>query len=277
MKYFGEILVTILAMVTSLPSQKIQTQTGDRNHIIHLQTALNHLTVIELNEPVVEVAAGSPSFKVEWRENKVFVQPTEADVRTDLFIWTTSRRSNYELEPAGSVEQMDFAVDEAALEAPPPKPALTPAPPSPTDVLLAGQPIRMENSKRSKRSVEIVIRDLYETDGRVFVRYAVRNYGTHPYSLDIPQVYVLHGARYPQSLYGLVNYQLADQQAVKLKVKEKTPVPVLESQLQASRIDPGQETLGVIALRLPSKREPTIFQFEFPSDDKGPIAAFLVR
>ena len=73
--------------------------------------SLNHLTVIEVVEPVVEVAAGSPSFKVEWRENKVFVQPTEADAATNLFIWTASQRLNYELEPAGSVGAMDFAVD----------------------------------------------------------------------------------------------------------------------------------------------------------------------
>ena len=63
----------------------------------------------------MQVAAGSPSFKVEWRENKVFVQPTEADAATNLFIWTASQRLNYELEPAESVANMDFAVDQAPV------------------------------------------------------------------------------------------------------------------------------------------------------------------
>src|SRR3974390_3143085 len=123
------ILMTLaLLTLTLVPAmaQKIGTEAGDRTRIVHLKTALNHLTVIEVEEPVVEVAAGSPSFKVEWRENKVFVQPTEADAASNLFIWTATQRLNYELEPAGSVESMDFAVDQAPVRtAEPVKPATT--------------------------------------------------------------------------------------------------------------------------------------------------------
>ena len=104
--------------MSQLVAQKIGTETSDRTRIVHLKTALNHLTVIEVGEPVLEVAAGSPSFKVEWRENKVFVQPMEADAATNLFIWTASQRLNYELEPAGAVASMDFAVDQAACTHP---------------------------------------------------------------------------------------------------------------------------------------------------------------
>ena len=56
-------------------AQKIEIQKPDRNQIVRVQTALNHLTVIEVGETVTTVAAGSPAFKIEWRENKVFVQP----------------------------------------------------------------------------------------------------------------------------------------------------------------------------------------------------------
>ena len=106
-------LVLLAAAVVPVVAQKIDTETSDRTRIVHLKTALNHLTVIEVSEPVMQVAAGSPAFKVEWRENKVFVQPTEADASTNLFIWTATQRLNYELEPAGSVANMDFAVDQA--------------------------------------------------------------------------------------------------------------------------------------------------------------------
>ena len=105
----------LAAVLVPAVAQKIETETSDRTRIVHLKTALNHLTVIEVGEPVVQVAAGSPSFKVEWRENKVFVQPTEADAATNLFIWTASQRLNYELEPAASVATMDFAVDQAPV------------------------------------------------------------------------------------------------------------------------------------------------------------------
>jgi len=272
------IVVTLIA-ATAVPlvAQKIQSETTDRNRIVHLQTALNHLTIIEVNEPVTMVAAGSPSFKVEWKENKVFVQPTEAEVATNLFIWTASERLNYELEPAGAVNRMDFAIDETphitqSQATVPPAPA-----PTSTEVLLAGKPVRLEGSKPAKKPVEVLIRDLYESDGRLFIRYAVRNQGNHPYGVDTPQVYALDGARYPQSLYGLVNTQLGEQEAARLKIKQKTPIPVVQGQLQTSRIDPGQETVGVVALRLPSSTAPTVLRLQFPKDESGEITAYLVR
>src|SRR5271170_2494308 len=97
------IWVSCLAVAAlSLPAwgQKIELQKPDRREIVHVQTALNHLTVLELNEPVSAVAVGSPAFKVEWRENKVFIQPTEENVATNLFVWTASARLNYELDAA---------------------------------------------------------------------------------------------------------------------------------------------------------------------------------
>src|ERR1035441_518529 len=56
----------LAAVFVPAVAQKIETETSDRTRIVHLKTALNHLTVIEVGEPVVQVAAGSPAFKVEW-------------------------------------------------------------------------------------------------------------------------------------------------------------------------------------------------------------------
>ena len=286
-------LILLAATVVPLVAQKIGTETSDRTRIVHLKTALNHLTVIEVGEPVLEVAAGSPSFKVEWRENKVFVQPTEADAATNLFIWTASQRLNYELEPAGAVASMDFAVDQAPVHiAEPVKPTATTAPvpisPSITELLLAGKPIRMLPSKqRSSKPVEVWISDLYEKDGQLLIRYAVWNHGAQPYSIDTPQVYLLDGVRSSQSLYGFVDSQLGDEQITKLKIKQETPVKVLDGQLQSARIAPGQEVVGVVALQVVSRPTPTILRLQFPSANESgdasnqgqqtQIAAFLVR
>ena len=275
MKRLWTILI-ITAAAMPLSGQKIEREASDHGQIIHLRTALNHLTVIELREPVIQVATGSQSFKVEWRENKVFVQPTEPDAATNLFIWTASERLNYELEPAGAVAAMDFAVDQMPLIQPKPTSAAPPQP-SPTDVLLAGKPVRLESARPSKKAVEVVIRDLYEGDGRVLVRYAVRNRGSHAYDVTTPKVFALNGARYPQSLYGLVDSQLGDREAAHLTSKQETPVPVLEGHVQCSHLAPGQESLGIVAVRLPSSTEPTVFRFQFANDDREQIAAFLVR
>lgn len=275
MKRLWTILITT-AVAMPLSGQKIEREASDRSQIIHLRTALNHLTVIELREPVIQVATGSQSFKVEWRENKVFVQPAESDAATNLFIWTASERLNYELEPAGAVSAMDFAVDQMPLIQPKPA-SVAPPQPSPTDVLLAGKPVRLESARPSKKPVEVVIRDLYEGDGRVLVRYAVRNRGSHAYDVTTPKVFALTGAHYPQSLYGLVDSQLGDQEAAHLTSKQETPVPVLEGHVQSSHLAPGQESLGIVAVRLPSSTEPTVFRFQFANDDREQIAAFLVR
>ncbi|HXX26936.1 MAG TPA: hypothetical protein VEI99_00660 [Terriglobales bacterium] len=271
-------LVLIALAALPLPAQRVQSETGDRRRIVHLKTALNHLTVIEVNEPVTMVAAGSPSFKVEWKENKVFVQPTEADVATNLFIWTASERLNYELDAAGAVDNMNFAMDETtrvaqAQETSPPRLLAI----SPTEVLLADKPVKTETAKHAKKRVEVQIRDLYENDGTLFIRYQARNRGSLIYSIATPKVYALDGAQYPKSLYVLANTQLAEPDAARLKAKQETKVPVLDGQLQTLRIHPGEEAMGVVALRLPSSATPTVLRFEFPNDGDGEISAYLVR
>lgn len=268
MKRVALIFVLLVSVLSPAVAQRIETETSGRNRIVHLKTALNHLTVIELAEPVVQVAAGSPSFRVEWRENKVFVQPTEADAFTNLFIWTANQRLNYELEPANSVREMDFAVDETPVHAERIKSttATPPAPPSITDLLLAGRPVRLMSSKRrGTKPVEVWISDLYEKDGRLLIRYAVRNHTSEPYSVGTPAVYQLYGVRSPQSLYGLRNCQFGDEQAAKLKAQQQIPVKVLDGKTQPARVAPGGEAVGVVVVQIASSVHPIILRFEFPS------------
>lgn len=278
MKRLSRLILIMASATAPLGAQKIENQPIGPSQIVHLRTALNHLTVIELREPVVQVATGSPSFKVEWHENKVFVQPTEAHAATNLFIWTSSERLNYELEPAGDVSAMDFAVDQT------PRAKITaaarivpPSPPSPAEILLLGKPVRVEAAKASRRPIEVTIRDLYEAKGRMTIRYSVRNRGSRPYDITTPQVYALSGVRYPQSLYPLIGSQLGEQEASRLRSKHQNPVPVLEGHVQAEHLAPGQESVGIVDIRAISSKQPVILRFQFPNDDRQQVAAFLVR
>ena len=291
MKRVVMIFVALASGLIPAVAQKIETESDDRTRIVHVKTALNHLTVIEVAEPVMQVAAGSPSFKVEWRENKVFVQPTEAEAATNLFIWTANQRLNYELEPAGSVMEMDFAVDQMPVHiVPPVKPvSATPAAsPSTSELLLAGKPVRVLPSKqRASKPVEVWISDLYEKDGRLSIRYAVRNQSSQPYFLDTPVVYELDEVHSPESLSGLTNSQLGDELAAKLRAKHQTLVKVLDGQLQPRHIAPGEEGVGVVTLEVASTTHPKILRLQFlclkqsetkVSDAGEPeIDAFLVR
>jgi hypothetical protein len=286
MKRAIPIFALIAAAFVPALAQKVETENADRKQIIHLKTALDHLTVIELGEPVLQVASGSAFFRIEWRENKVFVQPTEADARTNLFIWTATERLNYELEPAGSVSDMDFAIDQPAARGNPiastggnPEPA----PLSMSDLWLESQPVRMLSTQRPSKPVQVWINDLYEKNGQLLVLYTVFNNGSDTYSLKPPSVFQLDGVRAPQSLYTLTNFQLSDELAGKLKVKHRTPVKTLEQQLQTETLAPGDSAIGIVSLEMASNRVPTLLSFQFSNENKSsghtgpPITAYLVR
>src|SRR5476651_2147062 len=63
-------------------------------------------------EPAVPAEAVAERPTQPYRKHTVFIQPLEPDATTNLFIWTASGRLSYELVPAGSVEQMHFAIDQ---------------------------------------------------------------------------------------------------------------------------------------------------------------------
>lgn len=261
--------------------QKIEVEKPDRGKIIHVQTALNHLTVLEMSEPVSTVAVGSPDFKVEWRENKVFIEPTEPDVATNLFVWTPSGRFNYELDPAGVVPEMVFAIDQPVPD-PPSAAAATNrasalADPSPAEVLIQAKPVRLHGSIPERNRVAIYLTDSLERDGQVFIRYTIRNETKKAYVPGNPQAVALNAPRYRESLYVLANYQLSPDETARLKCSGEAPLEIAKSEMRSPRIEPGQETTGIVAIKLPpTQTGPTVLQLIFLAGPKGPINATLV-
>jgi len=266
----------------SLPAwgQKVEVQKPVRGQILHVETALNHLTVLEMSEPVSAVAVGSPVFKVEWRENKVFIEPTEASVATNLFVWTASGRFNYELDPAGAVPQMDFAIDQPIPDPPvnvSANHAVPPSDPSPADVLIEAKPVRVYGSILERNRIAVYLTDLLERDGQVFIRYIIRNQTQKAYVTGAPQVVALDTPRYRQSLYPLASYQLSPDEAARLKSGGETPIEVAKGEIRSSRIEPGQETTGIVAVPLPhGHKGPTVLRLVFLAGPNGPIIATLV-
>jgi hypothetical protein len=273
--------VAVAALSWPARAQKVEVQKPDRGQILHVQTALNHLTVLEMTETVSTVAVGSPVFKVEWRENKVFIQPTEQNVATNLFVWTASGRFNYELDPAGSVPQMDFAIDQPVAD-PPIAPLSAnrsgkPSGPSPAEVLIEAKPVRLNGSISDKNRVAVYLTDLLEHDGQIFIRYTIRNRTQKAYVPGAPQVVALNAPRYRESLYALSNSQLSVDDAARLKCSGETAIEVANGEIRASQIEPGQETAGIVAIKLPPMHaKPTVLRLTFLGSPKGPINATLV-
>lgn len=275
--------IVIVSLMASLCAfgQKIETQKADRLRITRLATTQNHLTVLEFNAPVKEVAVGSSNFKVEWRENKVFVQPLEADGTTNLFVWTASGRQNYELVPAGSINEMHFAIDEEAAPQARQDPLPTPPPPEPPKVpaamLMESSPVKTMSLSKTDGRVQIVLQDVYQKDGRVFLRYAIVNGSRAVYLPAAPDVFTLKSPRSPQSLIPLATTQLAS--GYPLRWKDQARVPVQHAEVQASTVRPGQTAHGLIAFDLPPRAqagERTVVRLAFPADAMGVVSAFLV-
>jgi type IV secretory pathway VirB9-like protein len=93
---------TLITMFSAIAVAAAGAQTTSQSQIRHIETSLNHLTVLEFGESVTTLAiADSDSFQVERHGDKVFVKPLREGVSTNLFVWTASRELTYELDPAG--------------------------------------------------------------------------------------------------------------------------------------------------------------------------------
>jgi len=276
--------IFIVLVVTALPAlgQRIETQAPGSAAITRVETALNHLTVVELSEPVISVAAGSQAFKVEWRENKVFVEPTEPNASTNLFIWTKSGRLNYELEPAGEVVRMDFAIDQPPIRPLAIKTPATTADPPPRktvaeSALLGGKPVWMNAYKAKRNTMQLLIKDLFQEDDRLYIRYAVANLTNRAYEVGIPQVFLLESPRGPKGIIEQRHSQLTDSEAEKIESVRQVSLDVNYQEVRSAHVKPGEETVGVVEIKAPAGgRSATVLRLVLTDKRQGQITATLI-
>ena len=201
MKSFLTISVAAATMTLGLMAQKLETQKPDPTKVLRVETAKDHLTVIELSDAVTMVAVGNRSaFTVERRENKVFVTPTDEGARTNLFIWTSGGRYAYELVPAADIDQMHFAIDQVATAVTssiPAPPTAEVAPRLPVEMLTEAMPVSVTGERETSGRVEVTVRDLYRKNHRLYLRYAVVNHSGAGYTTHSPGCLV--SGRHPRS------------------------------------------------------------------------------
>ena len=281
------LFLALFIALAAASGQTINTEKSDRSKVIRVQTLMNHLSIIELAEPVTEVAAGSSSYKVEWRGNKVFVQPLEPEATTNLFIWTASGRLNYELVTVSAAGDAEFAIDQepgktAAPPPPPPPPAVDPIAAEQaklaSQMLFASSPVRLSGELKPGR-VQVLIKDVYRAENKLYVRYAIQNDGRTAYQPSTPGVFTLRTPHAPSSLIALKGSQLAGN-AFKVTAHGEVPTKVVDSEVHASIVPPGSTTYGLVAFEEPnpsSPLSPSVIRFDFPPDSRGgDVKAFLV-
>ena len=266
--------------VTSAVADELKTTQPTTNEVIHVATALDHLTVLEFGEPVTMAAAGSQAFQIERHEDKVFIKPLKAGASTDLFVWTANRRFTYELESPGEVTHMNFAVDNRPPT--PTKPATNPtqgldeiADMMLTRAFLGSERIDSSLIKDAKDGVTIRIEHVYESRNTVYIHYAISNRGRQSYRVPAPTVEQLFPSQPGISVPALKGVQLNRSIAEKLGHSQPAALPVAHSEVENSDLASGQETQGVIAIRQ-KVDSPTVIKLGFANNGKNSIEAFLV-
>jgi hypothetical protein len=274
----------VLLSAVSLLAQKVETQSHDQSKVMRVETSPDHLTVIELGDPVTMVAVGNQSsFMIERRENKVLVKPTEDGAKTNLFIWTSAGRYSYELVPASTVEEMHFAIDPPpapmAFKLPPPPPSA--AKPVPEigplrDMLAAAHPVSVYGGRDTKGGIEVTVRSLYRRGTRLYLQYILTNHARDPYQPSSPSVWHLAAVRSRLSLIPLGDIQLGEKLARSLQVDAALPIRIVEGD-QSPKLGTGQTGMGWLVIEEPTANAGTqVLRLQFPPAGKGSVDAVLV-
>jgi hypothetical protein len=255
-----------------------QSGTPSPNAVVHVATALNHLTVLEFHEPVTMAAAGSSDFQIEREANKVFVKPVKSGAATDLFVWTASRRFAYELEITQEVKDMNFAIDTAQpAPTPVPKPVVETDPDQFADMvltraLLGAEEIKQKSQGKAKGQVSVLVEQVFRTLNTVYVHYAIKNNSGLFYRPNTPQAYQLQPYESPIPLATLAHTQLDRAILEGLGDTQEFALPVAHAEAELDNLHPGETTQGVVAIRKDLK-SPAVVQLVFGD---GVKAAFVL-
>ena len=262
-------------------------QTTGQNQIRHVQTSLNHLTVLEFGEPVKTLAVADPdSFKVERHDDKVFVMPLREKVATNLFVWTASRQLSYELDPAGQLTTMDVLIRTE------PSAGTHPTLGSPAVVkdadtrnvasqvlaqtMMGVEEITRDSAKPSTGQVQVELEQVYRSKDQLYIRYSISNQTKAPFRLTTPDVSNPLATQQPISLISLRNHQLSVKTVQSFRAKPGASLTIVQAQTTAKDLAPGLKTTGIVSVRNAESNPPKLYELTFGVDHGQLIAVGAV-
>ena len=262
-------------------------QTTGQNQIRHVQTSLNHITLLEFGEPVTTLAVADPdSFKVERHDDKVFVMPLREKVATNLFVWTASRQLSYELDAAGQLTTMDVLIRTEPPAGAHPLPG-SPIASTETEIrkiasqvlvqtMMGVQDVARDPNKVAAGRVQVELEQVYRTNDQLYIRYTVSNGTDAPFRLTTPNVSNPLATDQPISLVSLRNHQLSAQTFGAFKAKPGSSLMIVQAETAATDLAPGQRTTGIVSVRNAEGHPPQLFQLSFGTVQGQPITAEAV-
>ena len=280
---------SFLGAVLALAAINAAAQSTNFNQIQHIETALNHLTVIDLAEPIVTVAVADPdSIQIERDDDKVFLKPLKDGVSTNLFIWTASRQIAYEIDPAGDLAKMNVIV----RNVPPPaehKPDHEAEKSEPSDreiqniaslvltqALMGTESIVREKSKIAVSGVNVTLEQVFRSKDALYIRYTIANQSTVPFRVTTPDISEVKSTKHPISMESLRDHQLSPRTFGKFKTNPGVSIPVVNAESGSTDIAPGTKSTGVVTIRASQGSQPQLYQLHFGNSQSGPIAVEAV-
>jgi hypothetical protein len=272
----------ISILFVALVAAAAGAQTTSQSQIRHIETSLNHLTVLEFSEPVTTLAIADPdSFQIERHDDKVFVKPLREGVATNLFVWTASRELSYELDPAGQLAKMDVLV----RTEPVPNPHTdTQASVDPSDAeirkiaslvltqaMMGVEDIVRDADKRTLGRVQVDLEQVYREKDRIYIRYSVTNETKAPFRVTTPDVCAPVPTEQPISLVSLRNHQITSRAFTTFKAKQVSGLTVMQAESGVRDLAPGEKTTGVISIGYSTGNPLQIYQLNFGADQNGPL------
>jgi hypothetical protein len=258
--------------VSVLHAQHMASVSVTPGVLIPVHTAKTHLTVLDLDSPIEDVAAENSAFDIQWRGHTVFILPKDANQSTNLFVWTKDGRAVYELlPPADTIQNMDISIDaHFPTHAPAVTPAAATAPdPIPSDLLVRAQPVEW-NVKESRRGSHLRISDVYRCQDSLFLRYEVRNNSSANLNVDKAPVVTAASVSH---LSTSTPVQLSPDKAA--AISTGAPLPLIADRASASSLAPGQTSRGVIGVHIPPGPNPLAVRVSMPSTP-APLQAMVV-
>ena len=258
-----------------------EAQTTSQNQIRHVETSMNHLTVLEFGEPITTLAIGdADSFQVERHEDKVFIKPLQQGISTNLFVWTASRELSYELDPSGSLASMDVSIHTD----PAPNPRanaqsneelseekihkITPL--VLTQMLSGAEDIAQDSTKATHNRIEVTLEQVYRTGDQIYIRYSVTNRTEAPFRVTTPIVYAQTPSQNTVSLTNLHDHQLKRKTYESLKAQRGVALEVAQTESDPRDLAPGEKATGVIAIKGTEENQSRIYQLNFGIINSGP-------
>ncbi len=275
----GLIFVLSFVILAIIPHGAAQQREGDPpSRTSHpVATALDHLTVIEYDEPVVEAAVGSSAFQIERQDNKVFIKPLKVGALTNLFVWTASnQQSSYELS-VGEVANMDSEIHIASPRSTSSGSDSAQKLVSPdgevTRTLLGLQAVNSFNIKTPKGGIGIRFEEVFRNDTALFIRYSLENNSTKSYRVALSTLNEVRVEHPTVSLVSFKNRQLDQRTMAKLGVNTSVAISGVHDSADGEDIAPGGRTEGIISVpRFENFASPMVMQLVF----EGNVKAMMV-